>query len=56
MLQATETSPTRSQANQKKVITRDTYEELLRLADDGCPLVLDLENYEVVDEDDPLVG
>lgn len=35
-------------------ISRETYEALSRLSDDGCPLVLDLDAYEIVgcDADD----
>jgi hypothetical protein len=34
----------------KKMIPREMYEELLRLQDDGCPLVMDLDEYEIIDE------
>lgn len=33
-----------------RVVTRESYNDLLRLADDGCPLVADLEDYDVVEK------
>lgn len=35
---------------QRKTITKEIYMELLRLADDGCPLVVNIEDYEIVEE------
>lgn len=35
----------------RKSITRDGYEVLTRLADDGCPLVMDLEDYQVIENE-----
>lgn len=34
-----------------KDVTREEYDALSRLADDGCPLVTDLEDFEVIDTD-----
>lgn len=33
------------------VITRDTYEKLMHVADDGGPLVIDLEDYQVIEKE-----
>lgn len=34
---------------QRKTMSRETFEALLRLSDDGCPLVVDLEEYDIVE-------
>jgi|GEM_PF-6122566 len=36
-----------STPKQPKMLSRETYEALQRLSDDGCPLVVDLEDYEI---------
>jgi len=33
----------------RRAMTREMYDALLRLADDGSPLVVDIEDYEVVE-------
>ncbi len=37
----------------RKVLAKEMYHDLTRLADDGCPLVTDLENYDVVEIGEP---
>lgn len=39
------------QAEKPRLVSREIYYSLLVLADDGCPLVNDLEEYVIVDKD-----
>jgi len=43
------TPPEERRSTEKRLITRGDYEELMRLADDGCPLVIDLDDFQLVE-------